>query len=130
MLILDESASDYNLNVSLIPRSSQQNCPAYSGFRERFGVCTCNEHCSWDLCRNLLPPNKCLAGTGSVWVWDHLKHAWVAQINDGNQAYFKTNYLFDYKNNTQKYLYLGITVSIFQCSSKYNGSYHCVGRKE
>ena len=92
MLILDESASDYNLNVSLIPRSTQQNCPAYSEFRERFGVCTCNEHCSWDLCRSLLPPNDCLAGTGSVWVWDHLKHAWVAQIDNGNEAYFKTYY--------------------------------------
>ena len=87
---LDKSANDHSLNASLIPRSLRQECPDDSQYRERFGVCTCNEHCSWDLCRSLVPPKNCLAGTGSVWLWDHLKYAWVAQIDKGNNFHFKT----------------------------------------
>ena len=86
---LDKSANDYSLNVSLIPRALRQDCPAYSQYRERFGVCTCNEHCSWDVCRTLVPPNDCLVGTGSVWFWDHLKYAWVAQLHTGNKVHFR-----------------------------------------
>ena len=49
-------------------------------YRSRFRVCTCDEHCSWDLCRLLEPLDDCLRGTNSEWQWDDLKNAYVAQI--------------------------------------------------
>ena len=78
-----EPTKDYGLNISSIPRSSKENCAIKATYRPRFGVCTCNEHCSWDLCRVSDPPNDCLWGTGSEWQWDDLKNAYVAQIFTG-----------------------------------------------
>ena len=75
----------YSIDVELIPRSHRNRCPIGSKYRARFGVCSCNRHCSWDLCRTIDPPNDCLAGTGSVWRWDQVKNAWVAQIDGGNK---------------------------------------------
>ena len=74
---------DYVLKVSSIPRSSKTECAIGSKYRGRFGVCTCNEHCSWDLCRLVEPPKDCLLATGSVWQWDNLKNAYVAQVDMG-----------------------------------------------
>ena len=71
---------DYNLDVSLIPRSSKNDCATY---RERLGTCTCDDHCSWDLCRLSNPPDDCLLGTNSKWKWDKRKKAYVAQIMMG-----------------------------------------------
>ena len=78
-----ESIKDYILNVSSIPRAANDECLVSATHRARFGVCTCNEHCSWDLCRLLEPPDDCLLGTNSEWKWDNLKNAYVAQITDG-----------------------------------------------
>ena len=54
-----------------------------AAYRARFGVCTCNEHCSWDLCRLAEPPKTCLVGTNSEWHWDSLKNGYAAQIVTG-----------------------------------------------
>ena len=54
------------LDPRLIPQSPWSNCAISSKYRARFGVCTCNSHCSWDLCRTIVAPNSCIAGTGST----------------------------------------------------------------
>ena len=76
-------AKDYILNVSTIPRAPYEDCEVSASYRNRYGVCTCNEHCSWDICRLLEPPDDCLLGTNSEWKWDNLKNSYVAQITDG-----------------------------------------------
>ena len=81
--VTEEDAKDYILNVSLIPRAHNYDCEVSATYRNRFGVCTCNEHCSLDICRLYEPPNDCLQGTNSEWKWDSLKNAHVAQIIDG-----------------------------------------------
>ena len=75
------NTKDYIVEVSLIPRAGNDECKAT--YRARFGVCTCNDHCSWDICRLLEPPDDCLLGKNSEWKWDSLKNAFVAQIIDG-----------------------------------------------
>ena len=45
--------------------------------------CTCEPHCSWHKCRLLEAPEKCLAGTRSVWLWDRQGNYWVAQEMKG-----------------------------------------------
>lgn len=67
----------------MIPRALHQECPIKGKYRERFGTCVCDDHCSWDLCRTVEPENHCIRGTNSVWKWDHLKSAWVAQLHEG-----------------------------------------------
>ena len=79
----------HELDVRLIPRSKQIDCPLKARYRERFGGCSCGSYCSWDLCRAKVAPSDCLAGTGSVWKWDLLKNAWVAQIVKGIKIYSK-----------------------------------------
>ena len=56
-------------------------------YRKRVGGCTCNDHCSWDLCRTFEPPTDCLFGTNSDWKWDRPQNAWVAHIIEGNYAF-------------------------------------------
>ena len=68
-------------HVSLIPCSSA-HC-GDEGHREKFGVCSCEPHCSWDLCRLDERPIDCLYGTGSEWRWDDAQNAWVAQVEKG-----------------------------------------------
>ena len=82
LLLFISPVKDYNQDISLIPRASKENCEIKEAYRARFGVCTCNEHCSWDLCRVLDPPRDCLRETNSEWKWDDLK-AYVAQIVKG-----------------------------------------------
>ena len=78
-----EITKDYILDVSSIPRASNDECEISAAYRKRFGVCSCNDHCSWDTCRLLEPPEECLLGENSEWKWDNLKNAYVAQIIDG-----------------------------------------------
>ena len=84
----------YELDVRLIPQSSQIDCPIKARYRERFGSCSCGSYCSWDLCRAIVAPSDCLAGTGSVWKWDVVKNAWVAQVVNGITIYFKVFSIF------------------------------------
>ena len=74
---------DYTLDDSSIPRASNDKCEVNPAYRTRFGVCSCNEHCSWDICRLFEPPDDCIPGANSEWKWDNLKNAYVAQIIDG-----------------------------------------------
>ena len=78
-----DTPNEYSLNVSLIPSSRKSDCPINSKYRARFGVCSCDSHCSWDLCRAIDAPDSCLLGTEGNWTWDQNKYAWVAQIVKG-----------------------------------------------
>ena len=77
----------YSLDVNLIPRSPTHGCQNTGQYRKLLGTCGCEEHCSWDVCRLEEPPNDCLYGTKSIWKWDHLKNAWVAQLLEGKAVY-------------------------------------------
>jgi len=70
------------LNGGLIPTQPEDGCPENSFARDRFDTCTCEEHCSWDLCRLEDAPSACLKGTFSKWVWAKHKMAWVAKVQD------------------------------------------------
>ena len=83
-LLIPGLGIDYGLDVSLIPQSSKDGCSSNKIYRERFGTCSCDTHCSWDLCRSLIPPSDCLLGTDSIWRWDNVKNAWVAQLLEGD----------------------------------------------
>ena len=86
-----ENANGTTLSV-LIPRRTKMGRPANT-----YGCsgdvcndqsnCFCEEHCSWDVCRLEEPPNDCLYGTKSIWKWDHLKNAWVAQLLEGKAVH-------------------------------------------
>ena len=71
------------IDTNLVPRMSINNCPSYSSYRSKLGVCSCEPHCSWDLCRLEEGPLDCLNGTKSKWRWNNEKNAWVAQMNKG-----------------------------------------------
>ena len=88
--ISDERVNDYALDVSTIPSFPQHRCSFTQHYRDRFGACTCDGHCSWDLCRKSIPPSDCLLGTHSTWKWDKVKNAWVAQIIQGNICNLKS----------------------------------------
>lgn len=81
--LLSNTANDYSLDARLIPQSPKTDCSTDSHYRQRFGTCSCDSHCSWDLCRTIPPPVSCLHGTGGVWEWDMDKNAWVAQMGKG-----------------------------------------------
>ena len=83
-LSIQATAKDHGVDVSLIPRSSKGNCAEDKIYRTRFGACSCDTHCSWDQCRLFIPPNDCLLDTNSIWKWDNIKNAWVAQLLRGN----------------------------------------------
>ena len=75
-------------NEQGIPRSAKGECTRREFYREWFGVCTCDDHCSWDLCRTFDPPIDCLFGTNSRWEWDPPRNAWVAKIFEGNYVVY------------------------------------------
>ena len=80
---------------ALIPLPDGKKCPKDTQYKENkvgrdlVKTCSCEEHCAWDLCRLVNPPNKCLRGTRSQWQWDSFKNAWVAQVIEGNKFYSK-----------------------------------------
>ena len=73
------------------------DCPIKTIYRERFSSCSCGSYCSWDLCRTKVAPTECLVGTRSVWKWDKLKNAWVAQIVNGIISYLKVFSIFQFQ---------------------------------
>ena len=100
-LLIPGLGIDYGLDVSLIPQFSKDGCSSNKIYRERFGTCSCDTHCSWDLCRSLIPPSDCLLGTDSIWRWDNVKNAWVAQLLEGDTIHlhsiiFKVPLIFKY----------------------------------
>ena len=42
-------------------------------------TCFCEEHCSWETCRLVEGPKKCVKGVKSEWIWDLNRLIWVAQ---------------------------------------------------
>ena len=76
---------EFSLDLDLIPRRPENGCPNKKPYKNvyDFQTCSCENHCSWDLCRLHDPPGQCLAGTGSTWKWDILKSSWVAQVVQG-----------------------------------------------
>ena len=52
----------------------------------------CDDHCSWDLCRTTIPKNDCIDETSSVWKWDKLKNAWVAQLLEGIRDFINAKF--------------------------------------
>ena len=86
ILIIPVTAKDYGLNTNLIPRSPKDNCISNKVYRKRFGTCSCDGHCSWDLCRTLTLPSDCLLGTDSTWKLDTIKNAWVGQLLKGDKS--------------------------------------------
>ena len=49
-------------------------------------TCLCEEHCAWDRCHLIQPPENCLIGTQSFWSWNSKKNYWVAKkfLGPGN----------------------------------------------
>ena len=83
----------HSLDVGLIPRRTSDGCPNNMGHRTfeyhidfpPVDTCACEDHCSWDMCFLLHPPEECLCGTESKWYWDARLNAWVAQVVQGNK---------------------------------------------
>ena len=65
----------------MIPKLPEgTTCPEGTTGAWAYATCFCSEpHCSWEKCRLSEPPDECLIGTGSIWLWDSQKNYWVAQ---------------------------------------------------
>ena len=50
--------------------------------------CFCEEHCSWEICRLVDAPEKCLNDVESFWSWDENKYLWVAQKGGMMQEFY------------------------------------------
>ena len=63
----------------MIPKRPTSGCP-YGTF-DSMNTCFCEDHCSWETCRLITPPQDCLSRIDgeAIWNWDGVKHAWVAQ---------------------------------------------------
>ena len=82
--------ASYAVDVELIPRSKTNGCPKNTQYKNGLGSCSCEDHCGWDICRLVVAPRGCIEGTYSEWQWDHMKHAWVAQVTLGNFVLIET----------------------------------------
>ena len=74
MIAIEETVKE-----EMIPKRPASGCP--SGTFDSLNTCICEDHCSWDACRLINPPQKCLSRIygDAIWNWDGVKHAWVAQ---------------------------------------------------
>ena len=79
-----ESEVDYRLIPSA---SSAAGCPTHSSYREKFRACSCEPHCSWDLCRLVEKPADCLQGPNIEWKWENKLYAWIAQMGQGMKTF-------------------------------------------
>ena len=78
-IIIKLISTEKNINESLIPKPPADGCP--QGTFNSLNTCYCEDHCSWETCRLLNPPQNCLSDIAyeSAWTWDSQKNAWVAQ---------------------------------------------------
>ena len=83
--------SEYSIEVNQIPTPPKDGCPMHTDKKTRVGTCSCEEHCSWDLCRLKEPPDDCLFEARSEWTWDYKKNAWVAQLIKGANTNHKND---------------------------------------
>ena len=42
-------------------------------------TCFCEDHCAWERCHLIEPPEKCVIGTQNDWWWDDKQGYWTAQ---------------------------------------------------
>ena len=69
---------EHMINESLIPQPTEYGCPP--GTFESLSTCYCEDHCSWETCRLLNPPQNCLTSSPeAVWAWNTKENIWVAQ---------------------------------------------------
>lgn len=63
----------------MIPKPPADGCP--KGTFDGLNTCFCEDHCSWETCRLLNPPQDCLSNIVNepVWAWNKQKQVWVAQ---------------------------------------------------
>ena len=63
----------------LIPKRPDNGCP--EGTFDSWQTCFCEDHCSWEVCRLVNPPQSCLSKIDgkTEWGWDNLTEAWAAQ---------------------------------------------------
>ena len=85
-----KSLAAYSLEVDLIPRAKENECPRNTQYKKGLGTCSCEDHCGWDLCRLVVAPWACIEATHSKWWWDNTKAGWVAQVTQGNIVSIKT----------------------------------------
>ena len=90
---VEEGIQSSTSDPKLIPRVAQcQEGTRLVEYTQRYDYylvkityyCSCGQFCRWDICRLDNPPNECLAGTQSHWLWDVHKHHWVAQVSKDN----------------------------------------------
>ena len=92
---LDHGDTSYSLDIDSIPRSlAVEGCPKNGKYRKLklieysirypiyydFNTCSCENHCGWDMCNIVHPPQECLLNSSSSWYWDYRKNTWVAQV--------------------------------------------------
>lgn len=67
------------INEILIPKPEANGCP--QGTFDGLNTCYCEDHCSWETCRLVDPPQNCLSKIAGevVWAWGSKQDAWVAQ---------------------------------------------------
>ena len=69
------------INEALIPKRPEDGCPP--GTFDSPNTCYCEDHCSWESCWLLDPPQNCLSNVAneSVWAWNTKTDVWVVQSN-------------------------------------------------
>ena len=89
-----ENEKDYSLQTSLILTSSTGNCLSDQIHRKRFWTCSCDAHCSWDLCRSSTLPSDCLPDGNTKWIFDSVKNGWVAHKIRGSKKIVLIIYIY------------------------------------
>lgn len=77
--------------MDLMPHASSKHCPKNSHYKKSHDTCSCEDHCGWDICRLVNPPDECVEEVFSEWKWDIVKNGWVAQVVIGNAICNITN---------------------------------------
>ena len=63
----------------MAPKIPNRGCP-HGTFKGK-DTCFCEDHCSWEICRLMDPPNNCIIEGKLFWKWDENRDAWVATGN-------------------------------------------------
>ena len=72
-------ANEATIKKEIIPPQPATGCPF--GTFDSLNTCFCEDHCSWETCRLINPPQDCLSKIDgeAIWAWDVVEDAWVAQ---------------------------------------------------
>ena len=83
--VMEENDEERLANLGTVPQRAEFTdgnhikCPENTIDNLWGEICFCEDHCSWDVCRLQKPPEKCLSGTNSSWVWDYEKMHFTAR---------------------------------------------------